>query len=142
VARRAARAADTHEELRETVVELLDVSEYPHVRMVVTAGAAVHAGFGGGVYCMDMANKLGARKLSLRQLWVIYKQTAVARGFGSSRRELAVAHVAFYSAARGALKELDYMLENGEQDTALRTIRRFGRQIKVIQANRPRRKLQ
>ena len=111
-------------------------------RMVLTADERVHAGFEGGVYCMDMANKLGGRKLSLRQLWVIYKQTAVARGFGSSRRELAVAHVAFYSAARGALKELDYMLENGEQDTALRTIRRFGRQIKVIQGNRPRRKLQ
>jgi hypothetical protein len=52
-----------------------------------------------------------------------------------------VAHVAFYSGARGVLKGLDYMLENREQDTALRTIRRFGRQIKVIQGNRPRRKL-
>ena len=90
-----------------TFVQFLDVSKHAHARMVLTAGVAVHAGFGGGVYCMDMANKLGARKLSLRQLWVIYKQTAVARGFGCSRRELAVAHVAFYSGARGALKNQD-----------------------------------
>jgi hypothetical protein len=37
------------------------------------------------------------------------------------------------------LKVLDYMLEHGEQDTALRAIRRFGRQINVIQGKRPRR---
>jgi len=55
-----------------------------------------------------MATKHNERKLSLRRLWVIYKQTAVARGFGSSRRELALAHVAFYSGARGVLKVLDY----------------------------------
>jgi hypothetical protein len=89
-----------------------------------------------------MANKLSGRKLSLRQLWVIYKQTAVAGGFGSSRRDLTLAHVAFYSGARGVLRVLDYMLEHGEQDTALRAIRRFGRQIKVIQGQRARRKLQ
>ena len=37
---------------------------------------------------------------------------------------------------------LDFMLEHGETDGALRTIRRFGRQINVIQGKRPRRKLQ
>jgi hypothetical protein len=81
-------------------------------------------------------------KLSLRRLWVIYKQTVVAQGFASSKRELAQAQVAFYSGARGVLKVLDYMLEHGEQDSVLRAIRRFGRQIKVIQGHRPRRKLQ
>ena len=51
----------------------------------------------------------------------------------SSKRELALSHVAFYSGARGVLKVLDYMIEHGETDAAVRTIRRFGRQIKVIQ---------
>ena len=64
------------------------------------------------------------------------------RGFSSSKRELAHAHVAFYSGARGVLKVLDYMLEHGEQETALRTIRRFGRQLKVIQRHRSKHKLQ
>jgi hypothetical protein len=44
-----------------------------------------------------MTNKNSGRKLSLRRLWVIYKHTAIRRGFGSSKRELALAHVAFYS---------------------------------------------
>jgi hypothetical protein len=37
VARGAARAAHAHQELPETVVELLDVNEHPHPRMVRTA---------------------------------------------------------------------------------------------------------
>jgi hypothetical protein len=81
-------------------------------------------------------------KLSLRALWTIYKRTAIAQGIGASRRDLALAHVAFYSGARGVLRVLEYMLEHGEQDLALRTIRRFGRQIKVTQGQRPRRRLQ
>ena len=72
-------------------------------------------------------------KLSLRALWTICKRTSVMRGFASSKRELALSHVAFYSGARGVLKVLDYMIEHGETDAAVRTIRRFGRQIKVIQ---------
>lgn len=88
-----------------------------------------------------MTNKLSGRKPSLRQLWVIYKRTAIAQGIGSSRRDLTLAHVAFYSGARGVLRVLDHMLEHGEQDTALRTIRRFGRQIKAVQG-RSRRELQ
>jgi hypothetical protein len=87
---------------------------------------------------MDMANT----KLSLRALWTVYKRTAIAQGIGSSRRDLTLANVAFYSGARGVLRVLDYMLEHGEQEKALRTIRRFGRQIKVIQGQRTRRKLQ
>ena len=89
-----------------------------------------------------MAKQRVATKLSLRRLWVIYKQTAIARGFGSGWRELMLAQVAFYSGARGVLKVLDFMLEHGETDATLRTIRRFGRQIKVISGHRPRRKLQ
>lgn len=89
-------------------------------------------------------------RLSIRVLWTPYKRTAIAQGIGSSRRDLTLAHVAFYSGARGVLRILDYMLEHGEQDTALRTIRRFGRrtradsarEIKVMQGRRPRRKLQ
>ena len=76
--------------------------------------------------------------LSLRRLWTIYKRTAVAQGFGSRKRDLALAHVAFYSGARGVLRVLDHMLEHGETDAALRTIRRFGRQVKAIQGQRPR----
>ena len=79
-------------------------------------------------------------KLSLRARWTIYKRTAIAQRIGSSRRDLTLANVAFYSGARGVLRVLDYMLvEHGGQDTALRTIRRFGRQIKVIQEYRSRR---
>ena len=89
-------------------------------------------------------------KLSLRTLWTLYKRTAIAQGIGSSKGDLALAHVAFYSGARGVLRVLDHMLEHGEQEAALRTIRRFGRHsrahsaggIKVIQGHRPKRKLQ
>jgi hypothetical protein len=81
-------------------------------------------------------------KLSLRALWTLYKRTAIAQGIGSSKRDLTLAHVAFYSGARGVLRVPDYMLEHGEQDTALRTIRRFGRQTKVLQGQRPKRRLQ
>ena len=77
-------------------------------------------------------------KLSLRALWKIYKRTSVARGFAISKRELALSHAAFYSGARGVLSVLDYMIERGETEAAVRTIRRFGRQIKVIQGQRTR----
>ncbi len=90
------------------------------------------------MYCIDMTNT----KLSLRVLWNLYKRTAIAQGIGASRRDLTLAHVAFYSGARGVLRVLDYMLEHGEQDAALRTIRRFGKQIKVIQEQGRSRKLQ
>jgi hypothetical protein len=77
-------------------------------------------------------------KLSLRALWTIYKRTSIARGFVSSKRDLTLSHVAFYSGARGVLKVLDYMIEHGETDAAVRTIQRFGRQINVVQGRRPR----
>lgn len=81
-------------------------------------------------------------KLSIRVLWTLYKRTAVAQGVGGGKRDLTLAQVAFYSGARGVLRVLDYMLEHGEDENARRTIRRFGRQIKVIQGDRSRRRLQ
>ena len=77
-------------------------------------------------------------KLSIRRLWTIYKRTAIAQGFGSSKRDLAFAHLAFYSGARGVLRMLAHMIEHGETDAALRAIRRLGRQIHKIQARYPR----
>jgi hypothetical protein len=65
--------------------------------------------------------------LSLRKLWAIHKRRAVAQGIGNSSGDLALAHVAFYSGARGVLKVLAHMIENGERDAALRTISRFGK---------------
>jgi hypothetical protein len=53
--------------------------------------------------------------LSLRRLWSIYKRTAMAHCTGS-RRDLAIAHAAFYSGARGVLKMLDHMAERGDLD--------------------------
>jgi hypothetical protein len=38
----------------------------------------------------------------------------------------------------GVLRVLDYMIEHGETEAAVRTIERFGRQIKVIQGQRTR----
>jgi hypothetical protein len=77
-------------------------------------------------------------KLSLRQLWTLYKRTAVAQGFGSSKRELALSQLAFYSGARSVLTVLAHMIEHGDSAEVLRTIDQFGRQIKRIQARRPR----
>jgi len=76
--------------------------------------------------------------LSIRRLWTLYKRVTVAHGVGSSRRDLALAHGAFYSGARGVLKVLDHMLEHGDIDELHRTIQRQGRQINRIQGRRPR----
>ena len=63
----------------------------------------------------------------------------MAQGFANSKRDLALSHVAFYSGARGVLRVLDYMIEHGETEAAVRTIQRFfGRQIRVIQRQRTR----
>jgi hypothetical protein len=96
------------------------------------------------VYCMDMATKL-----SLRRLWTIYKQI-LNDSTGNNRRDIILAQRAFYAGARRVLRVLDYMLEHGEQDTALRTIRRLGKarpleqggRIKGIQVKRSKRRLQ
>jgi hypothetical protein len=55
-------------------------------------------------------------KLSLRQLWTIYKRTSVTQGLVNSKRDLALSNVAFYSGARGGLRVLDYMIEHGDTE--------------------------
>jgi hypothetical protein len=71
-----------------------------------------------------------ATTLSLRRLWTIYKLTATNHGAG--KRQLAIAHEAFYSGARAILMVLDHMAEHGDQDEISRTIGRFGKQIRAI----------
>jgi hypothetical protein len=65
--------------------------------------------------------------LSLRRLWTIYKQTAVAQGFGSSKRDLALSHVAFYSAARGRARRNGVGAPDDQKP---------GRQIKALRGAR------
>ena len=77
-------------------------------------------------------------KLSLRQLWTLYKRTAVAQGFGSSKCELGLCRLAFYSGAHGVLAVLVHMIEHGDSDEALRTIAKFGRHLKRMQGRRSR----
>jgi hypothetical protein len=76
-------------------------------------------------------------KLSLRRLWTLYKAVAMAHGT-RSRRDLMLLQDAFYGGARGVLKVLAYMIEQGEQDEILGVIERHGRQINRIQGLRPR----
>jgi len=70
-------------------------------------------------------------KLSLRRLWVLYKQVAMAH-CSHTRREMMLLQEAFYSGARGVLKVLDHMLEHGDDEGARQTIHRAGRQIKSL----------
>ena len=74
--------------------------------------------------------------LSLRQLWMIYKRTAIAHG--ASAPALAIAQGAFYDGARGVLKVLSYMAEHGDYEELHQTIARHGQQIRKIEARRPR----
>ena len=78
---------------------------------------------------------MGAR-LSLRQLWVIYKRTALAAG--ADPRELAISQAAFYNGALGVLKVLSYMVEHGNYEELHETINRQGRQIRKIESRRSR----
>jgi hypothetical protein len=75
--------------------------------------------------------------LSLRHLWSIYKRTTLAHGTGS-KRDLVLSQVAFYGGARGVLKVLDHMIAQGDYEGLHKAIARQGRQIKAIQAQRPR----
>ena len=65
--------------------------------------------------------------VSLRKLWAIHRRKAVTQGKGKGGHDMAFAQVAFYSGAGGVLKVLAHMIEQGDSDAALRTIRRFGR---------------
>jgi len=75
--------------------------------------------------------------LSLRRLWTLYKRAALAHSTGS-KRDLALSQVAFYSGARGVLKVLDHMIAESDYEGLHRAIARQGRQIRKIQARRPR----
>ena len=68
--------------------------------------------------------------LSLGRLCTIYNQTAV--GPRSRKRDLARTQLAFYSAARGVLKVLDYLIEHGDYEELHQTIERHGREIARI----------
>lgn len=73
--------------------------------------------------------------LSLRKLWALFQRRAVTQGQSGSGRDMALARVAFYSGARGMLNVLAHMIERGDSDAALRTIRRFGKQVKAMQSS-------
>lgn len=76
--------------------------------------------------------------LSLRRLWTLYKRAVLTEGLGASRRDEVLAQNAFYSGARGVLKVLAYMIEQGEDDEVRKTIQRQGQQIKALQGLHPR----
>jgi hypothetical protein len=76
-----------------------------------------------------------ASRLSLRSLWRIYKRTCVVTGTGS-KRDLAITQLAFYSGARGVLKVLAHLIEQGEYEELHQTIRQHGRLIEKIRGRR------
>jgi hypothetical protein len=76
-----------------------------------------------------------ATRLSLRQLWLIYKRTSVLAGLGG--RDLAITRLAFYSGARGVLKVLAYLIEQGDYEELHETIRRHGRRLEKLRGRRP-----
>jgi hypothetical protein len=53
---------------------------------------------------------------------------------------LAITQLAFYSGARGVLKVLAHLIEQGEYEELHETIRRHGRLIEKIQGRPPRRR--
>jgi endonuclease III len=70
-----------------------------------------------------------AARLSLRHLWLIYKRTSVLAR---------ITQLAFYSGARGVLKVLAHLIEQGDYEELHETIRRHGRRIEKLRARRPR----
>jgi hypothetical protein len=76
--------------------------------------------------------------LSLRRLWTIYKRAAIQQGL--SECELARTQLAFYGGARGVLRVLAYLIEQGDYEELHETIKRHDRQIARIRSRRPRAK--
>jgi hypothetical protein len=76
-----------------------------------------------------------ATPLSLRSLWRIYKRSSIVTGT-SSKRDVAITQLAFYSGARGVLRVLAHLIERGEYEELHETIRRHGRLIAKIQERR------
>ena len=75
--------------------------------------------------------------LSLRRLWTMYKRVVIAGGIRAGKRDLAIAHTAFYAGARGTLKVLAHLLEHGDDELRW-TIERHSWQIRANQGLRPR----
>jgi len=75
-------------------------------------------------------------RLSLRALWRIYKRTGIVTGT-AGKRDLAITQLAFYSGARGVLRVLAHLIEQGEYEDLHETIRRHGRLLDKIQRRRP-----
>jgi hypothetical protein len=72
--------------------------------------------------------------LSLRRLWAMYKRLLAEDGFG--KRDLVLAHAAFYAGARSTLKVLNHLLEQGDDEKLHPVIQHHGRQIKTLQGLR------
>jgi hypothetical protein len=68
----------------------------------------------------------------------MYKRLLIEDGM--SRRDQALAHAAFYSGARGVLRMLGHLLEEGDVEELQRVIRRHGRTIRVLQGQAPRKR--
>jgi len=72
-----------------------------------------------------------ATQLSLRQLWVMYRESAAP--VIATRYKRVIAQHSFYAGAESALTVLDRMLREGEYEELHKTIRRHGRRIQAIQ---------
>jgi hypothetical protein len=69
-------------------------------------------------------------------MWVIYKKILMADG-DVARRDLILAQTAFYSGARGVLKVLDSMMQQGKIAKMHAAIDTQARQIEKIQRRPP-----
>jgi hypothetical protein len=69
-------------------------------------------------------------------MWVIYKKILIADG-DVDRHDLILAQTAFCSGARGVLKVLDDMMQQGKIAKMHTTIDRHARQIDKIQRRPP-----
>ena len=58
----------------------------------------------------------------MRRLWTMYKRLAITQGIGAGKRDLLVAHAAFYAGARGVLKVLVHLLEHGVETGIIRQL--------------------
>jgi hypothetical protein len=73
--------------------------------------------------------------LSLRRMWTTYKRLMIESGI-CGKRELALAHEAFYAGARGTLKVLSHLIEHGDDAELRRTLEHHGRQLRALQGRR------
>jgi hypothetical protein len=70
-------------------------------------------------------------QLSLRQLWMNYKELAAP--VIATRYKCLIARHSFYAGAESALAVLDQMLQDCDYEGLHKTIRRHARRIKAIQ---------